>query len=166
MGNSTRKLAQNFGYIPLPLAVNDLDNPEKLVCNPEEVKSMTMEYFRRLYDHSRTPTLPKPWMDTPSILEVHSCVAKDPFEWPRKASLADLRALLRKGNNRPSPGPDQWEKWTVKALSDTALSRILDLLNYEVTNSCFPGDIKDMWLTMFHKRHLRTDLQNWRGLLL
>ena len=166
MGNSTRKLVQNFEYIPLPLAVNDLDNPEKLVCSPEAVKSMTMEYFKRLYDHSHTPILPKPWMNTPSILEVRSHVAKDPFDWPRKASLADLRALLRKGNNCPSPGPDQWEKWTVKSLSDTALSLVLDLLNYKVTNSRFPGDIKDMWLTMFHKRHLRTDLQNWRGLLL
>ena len=54
----------------------------------------------------------------------------------------------------------------IKSLSDSALSLVLDLFNYQVLNSCFPGDIKDMWLTMFHKRHLRTDLQNWRGLLL
>ena len=165
-GNSTRRLAQNFDYIPLPLAVNDLDNPEKLICNPEGVKATTMEYFRRLYDHSRIPTLPKPWMETRSVVQVRTRVAKDPFVWPRKVSLADLRALLRRGNNRPSPGPDQWEKWTVKSLSDFALTRVLDLLNYQVLNSCFPGDIKDMWLTMFHKRNLRTDLHNWRGLML
>jgi len=166
MGNSTRKLAQSFDYIPLPLAVNDLDNPDRLVCNPKEVKTTTMNYLKKLYDHSRIPTLPKPWMNTPSVLEVHARVAEDPFEWPRKASLADLRALLRKGNNCPSPGPDQWEKWTVKSLSDSALTLVLVLLNYQVINTRFPGDIKDMWLTIFHKRHLRTDLQNWRGLLL
>lgn len=166
IGNSTRKLAQSFDYIPLPLAVNDLDNPDRLVCNPKEVKTTTMNYFKKLYDHSHIPALPKPWLNTPSVLEVRSRVTEDPFEWPRKASLADLRALLRKGNNRPSPGPDQWEKWTVKSLSDSALTLVLALLNYQVINSCFPGDIKDMWLTMFHKRHLRTDLQNWRGLLL
>jgi hypothetical protein len=166
MGNSTRKLAQNFDYVPLPLAVNDLDNPDRLICNPTEVKTTTMAYFQKLYDHSSIPTLPKHWMNTPSVLEVRSRVTEEPFEWPRKASLADLRALLCKGNNRPSPGPDQWEKWTVKSLSDSALTLVLSLLNYQVTNSCFPGDIKDMWLTMFHKRHLRTDLQNWRGLLL
>jgi len=57
-GNSTRRLAQNFDYIPLPLAVNDLDDPEKLICSPEGVKATTMEYFRRLYDHSQNPTLP------------------------------------------------------------------------------------------------------------
>ena len=131
-GNSTRRLAQNFDYIPLPLAVNDLDDPEKLICSPEGVKATTMEYFRRLYDHSQNPTLPKPWMETPSVVKVRTRIAKDPFAWPRKASLADLRALLRRGNNRPSPGPDQWEKWTVKSLSDFALSRVLDLLNYQV----------------------------------
>lgn len=165
-GNSTRRLAQSFDYIPLPLAVNDLDNPEKLICSPEGVKATTMEYFRRLYDHSQIPTLCKPWMETQSVIQVRTRVIKDPFVWPRKASLADLRALLRRGNNRPSPGPDQWEKWIIKSLSDFALSRVLVLLNYQVVNSCFPGDIKDMWLTMFHKRNLRTDLHNWRGLML
>ena len=165
-GNSTKKLVHGYNYIPLPLAVNDIDNPEKLICSPEGVKSMTKEYFRRLYDHSRIPTMPKPWLDTPSVTNVRSRVADDPFEWPRLASLGDLRALLRKGNNRPSPGPDQWEKWTIKSLSDDALSLVLKLVNYQVMNSCFPGNVKDMWLTMFHKRNLRTDLQNWRGLLI
>jgi hypothetical protein len=46
MGNSTRKLAHNFDYVPLPLAVNDLNNPDRLVCNPEEVKRTTMDYFK------------------------------------------------------------------------------------------------------------------------
>jgi len=55
IGNSTRKLAQSFDYIPLPLAVNDLDNPDRLVCNPKEVKTTTMNYFKKLYDHSHIP---------------------------------------------------------------------------------------------------------------
>jgi hypothetical protein len=165
-GNSTRKLAQTVPYIPFPLAVNDLDEQDKLICDPEGVKATTMEYFRRLYDHSHIPDIPKPWMETPSVREVRQRVSDEPFSWPRKASLADFRALLRRGNNRPAPGPDSWEKWTIKSLSDKALSLVLDLHNYQVINSRFPGDIKDMWLTMFHKRNLRTDLQNWRGLLL
>jgi hypothetical protein len=52
LGNSTRKLAQNYDYVPLPLVIDELDNPEKLICDPEQVKSTTMEYFKRLYDHS------------------------------------------------------------------------------------------------------------------
>ena len=163
---STKRLVQSYEYIPLPLAVNDLDDPGKLVCNPEGVKSITRDYFTRLYDHSRVPELPKPWLNTPSVAEVRRRVVADRFEWPRRASLADFRAMLRRGNNSPSPGPDKWEKWTIKSLSDDALCLILDLHNYEVSNSCFPGDIKDMWLTMFHKRGLRTNLLNWRGLLL
>jgi hypothetical protein len=35
-----------------------------------------------------------------------------------------------------------------------------------VVNSRFPGDIKDMWLTAFHKKALHTQLSNWRGLML
>jgi hypothetical protein len=43
---------------------------------------------------------------------------------------------------------------------------MLELHNYMTLNSRFPGDTKDMYLTMFHKRGLRTDLNNWRGLMI
>jgi len=165
-GGSTKKLVQSYPFIPLPLVVNDLDSPQKLICDPEGVKSTMREYFTRLYDHSGVPELPKPWLTTPSVANVRDRVERDPFVWPRKASLADFRALLRRGNSRPSPGPDGWEKWIIKSLSDDALDLVLDLHNYQVMNSCFPGDIKDMWLTMLHKRGVHTDLSNWRGLML
>ena len=74
--------------------------------------------------------------------------------------------MLRQGNHRLVPGPDEWEKWCIKGLSDSALSLILDLHNYKVMNSKFPGDIKDMWLTYMHKRGIRTDLSNYCGLVL
>ena len=165
-GGSTKNLVQSYPFIPLPLVVNDVDDPEKLICDPEGVKSSTREYFTRLYDHSGVPELPKPWLTTPSVADVKDHVKGDPFIWPRRASLGDFRALLRKGNSRPLPGPDGWEKWVIKSLSDDALALVLDLHNYQVVNSRFPGDIKDMWLTMFHKRGIRTNLSNWRGLLL
>ena len=112
------------------------------------------------------PVIEKPWMITPSVAEVRNRVLNDPFLWPRNATLADFCAMIRRGNARPSPGPDGWEKWIVKALSDEALSMVLDLVNYMVTNSKFPGDIKDMWLIAFHKKGLHTQLSNWRGLML
>jgi hypothetical protein len=74
--------------------------------------------------------------------------------------------MLCRGNHRPAPGPDEWEKWCIKNLSDFALSLVLDLHKYQVMNSKFPGDIKDMWLTYIHKRRIRTDLVNYRGLML
>jgi len=128
-GNSTKRFVQNSGFVPLPLALNDIDDHEKLICSPEGVKATTQEYFKRLY-HSCIPTFSKPWMNTASVVDVRSRITKDPFKWPRKVSLADLQAMLCRGNNRPSPGPDQWEKWTVKSLSDFALSKVLHLVNY------------------------------------
>lgn len=146
--------------------MNDINSLEKLICDPEGVKSMTRDYFTRLYDHSGVPEIPKPWLTTLLVVDVQDHIKEDPFIWPRRVSLADFRALLQKGNSRPSPGLDGWEKWIIKSLSDDALTMVLDLHNYQVMNSCFPGDIKDMWLTMFHKRGIRTNLSNWRGLLL
>jgi len=161
---STKKMIQTSNYVPLPFALNDLDNPDILICDPEGVKATTREYFTRLYDHSRVRELPKPWLNTPSVTEVRKRVENDRFQWPQKTTLPNFRAMIRRGNHRPSPGPDRWEKWTIKSLSDKALSLVLDLHNYEVTNSCFPGTVKDLWLTTIHKRGLRTDLKNWRGL--
>jgi hypothetical protein len=90
----------------------------------------------------------------------------DPFLWPKLANVNDFRAMIRHGNHRPAPGPDRWEKWLIKNLSDNVLSLVMDLLNFMVIHSDFPGNIKDMWLTMFHKRGIRTNLTNWRGLMI
>jgi hypothetical protein len=78
----------------------------------------------------------------------------------------DFRAMIRRGNHRPAPGPDGWEKWLIKNLSDYALGLVLDLLNFVIISSDFPGNVKDMWLTMFHKRGIRMNLSNWRGLMI
>ncbi|KAI0072126.1 hypothetical protein K474DRAFT_1605738 [Panus rudis PR-1116 ss-1] len=49
-------------------------------------------------------------MDTPSVLSVQQQMSLDPLPWPKCLTIPDLRMLLRKGNSRPSPGPDLWEK--------------------------------------------------------
>src|ERR1700683_1630044 len=74
--------------------------------------------------------------------------------------------MIRCGNNWPAPGPDGWEKWLIKSLSDETLILVMDLLNYIVVHSIFPGNVKDMWLTMFHKRGICTNLTNWCGLMI
>ena len=136
------------------------------MTDPEGVKKATCDYLTDLYDRGQPPVMQKPWMTTPSVAEVKERVAQTPFEWPQKATLADFQAMLRRGNQRPAPGPDGWEKWCVKNLSNNALQLVLDLHNYEVLNARFPGNVKDMTCTMFHKRNLRTDLSNWRGIML
>jgi hypothetical protein len=149
----------------LPFTLNDLDEPDKLICDPKGVKATTCEYFKRLYDHTRIPEMPKPWIETSLVAQVKAHVLNGNFQWPQKATLADFCAMIRRGNHQPSPGPDQWEKWMIKSLLDETLSLVLDLHNYEVVNLCFPGTIKDMWLTTIYKRGIQTDLNNWRGLL-
>ena len=74
--------------------------------------------------------------------------------------------MLHRGNHRPAPGSDVWEKWCIKNLSDFTLSLILDLHNYEIMNSRFPGDVKGMWMTYMHKRGICTNLVNYQGLML
>ena len=75
-----------------------------------------------------------------------------PMQWPRETTLTEFQALLRRGNAQPAPGPNEWEKWIIKQLSDTALEKVLILHNYIILNARFPGNTKDMWLTMFHKK--------------
>jgi hypothetical protein len=42
---STKKMVHTSDFVPLPFALNDLDNPETLVCDPEGVKETTRKYF-------------------------------------------------------------------------------------------------------------------------
>jgi Reverse transcriptase (RNA-dependent DNA polymerase) len=165
-GGSTKRLVQAAEFIPLPMSINTIDGSGRLISDPDQVKSETRLYWKKLYGRQPVPVMEKPWLSTKSVVNVHDRVSTNPFLWPRLASLTDYRALIRKGNARPSPGPDGIEKWCIKSLSDYSLTPVLELHNYMTMNSCFPGDIKDMYLTMFHKRGLRTDLNNWRGLMI
>ena len=83
-------MIQSSHFVPLPFALNNLDEPDKLVCDPEGVKATTREYFKRLYDHTQIPEMPKPWIETPSVVEVKTRMLNDKFQWPQKATLADF----------------------------------------------------------------------------
>jgi hypothetical protein len=133
------------------MSINTIDGTGKLLTSPDQVKEETWQYWEKLYGHQPVLDMDKPWLLTKSVSEVHNHVTANPFQWPRKASVTDYHALIRKGNARPSPGPDGMEKWCVKSLSDYSLTPVLELHNYMTMNSCFPGNIKDMYLTMFHK---------------
>src|SRR5882762_492695 len=165
LGGSAKKLTSTGNYFGMPTALISADS-DTLVTDPESVKSLTRDYWSKLYTQQNTPDVPKPWLSTPSVTAVQKRVEREPFQWPVPSNIDDFRAMLRRGNHRPAPGPDEWGKWCIKNLSDFALSLVLDLHNYEIMNSKFPGDIKDMWLTYMHKRGIRTNLINYRGLML
>jgi hypothetical protein len=141
-------------------------NGNTLVTDPEQVKLTTKMYWSKLYKHQETPDILKPWLSTPSVVETWKQAEKEPFQWPIPCNITDFHAMLRHGNHRPASGPDEWEKWCIKILSDFALALVLDLHNYEVMNSKFPSDIKDMWLMYIHKRGIRTNLTNYRRIML
>ena len=94
-------------YIGLPTAVNSLDTDGKLVTEPDAVKSVTCEYWSKLYKQQEIPYVPKPWLKTPSVTEVQKQVEQEPFEWPVPASVVDFWAMLRRGNHQPAPGPNK-----------------------------------------------------------
>jgi hypothetical protein len=164
-GGSAKKMMSNGDYFGMPTALISHDG-DTLVTDPEMVKSVTKDYWSKLYTRQDTPDVPKPWLSTPSVIDVCKRVEAEPFQWPVPSNITNFRAMLRRGNHRPAPGPDEWEKWCIKNLPDFALSLVLDLHNYEVMNSKFPGDIKDMWLTYLHKRGICTNLINYHGLML
>ncbi|KAJ3858186.1 hypothetical protein EV359DRAFT_52417, partial [Lentinula novae-zelandiae] len=141
-GTSSKRVLSKPQFIPMPLIIKSTDS-ENLICEPEQVKEATRQYRSDLYHHDPPPNIPKPWLTTPSLI-----------------------AVKNRGNSRPAPGPDEWEKWVVKSMSDEGLELVRRLINYIVANSRFPGDTRDVWLSMFHKRGMRTDLLNWRGNIL
>jgi hypothetical protein len=133
------------------MSINTTDGTGKLLTSPDQIKEETHQYLEKLYGCQPVPDMDKPWLLTNSVKEIHNRVMANPFQWPRRVSMNDYHALIRKGNAQPSPGPNGMEKWCVKSLSNYSLTPVLELHNYMTTNSCFLGNIKDMYLTMFHK---------------
>src|SRR5271154_5338325 len=103
-------------------------------------------------------------MTTPSIADISRDISSDPFPWPQALSLPQLRHLLCKGNTRPTPGPDGWEKWFVKCLNDSTLNVVLNLVNYIILSSHFPSCLKATNISTVHKRGPNTLLSNYRGI--
>lgn len=103
-------------------------------------------------------------MSSPSVKQVSNNVSADPFPWPLTMDLQNLKLLLRKGNARPTPGPDGWEKWFLKFLSDSALEIVLKLVNYIISSSHFPSCLKPTNISTIHKKGPNTILSNYRGI--
>lgn len=164
MGGSSKRLQARLTYSAPPLALADPATPDVLHTSPENVKKLTQEYFSQLYHHDLAPSAEKPWMDTPSVMAVKERVRAQPFVWRQPVTISSFRSLLRKGNSRPAPGPDEWEKWQVRALNDDVLQLILDLANYEILASHVPTVVKPSTLSTIHKRGSRIHLSNYRGI--
>ncbi|GBE81774.1 hypothetical protein SCP_0401470 [Sparassis crispa] len=164
LGGSSKKLYQTaHDTSGPPLAVTPDDDPDSFITAPDEVKMHTQAYFNALFSRQQRPPMAKPWLDTPSVTDIRQTTAANPFHWPQTMSLDDLCLLLCRGKPRPAPGPDGWEKWCVKALHDSSLRLVLNLLNYEISQSHIPNIVKPCTLSMLFKKGPRTCLSNYRG---
>ncbi|KAF5376641.1 hypothetical protein D9615_007876 [Tricholomella constricta] len=163
-GSAKQLFSRHFSTLPLALSSDPSSDPELIFTGPEHVKSITQQYFTDLYHRTPRPSQDKPWMDTPSVRSIAARTTRDPFPWPQPLDLGTLRVLLSRGNARPTPGPDGWEKWFVKRLSDRALSIILRLANYIITHSHFPASLKPTNISTIHKRGPPLFLSNYRGI--
>lgn len=113
------------------MAVSDFSDQSILYTSPDEVKSGIRSYFANLVKKPAIPPqVPKPWMMTPSILKLKEKVSTCPFVWRQLLTLDSQRMLLRKGNRKPSPGPDGWEKWLLALLPDKPLLVIIQSVQF------------------------------------
>ncbi|TFY51956.1 hypothetical protein EVJ58_g10282 [Rhodofomes roseus] len=165
MGGSAKRLyVHAYEDSGPPVALTSPGCPGEFVTTPDGIKNATRSYFTTLFTRQDRPQSQKPWMTTPSVQAIRDRTKREPFVWPQPLTLSSLRTLLRRGNPKPAPGPDGWEKWCIKALHDNALHTVLSLLNYIISSSHFPPSVKPSTLSTIHKRGDRTDLANYRGI--
>jgi hypothetical protein len=112
-GGSTARLYKGADKRDLPLIVNPLIDPdgikmneEEFVAGEEKVKDLHLRYYSNLYKNPPDPVVPRPWMETPSIIEIRERTRIEPMQWPVCMTIKDLKSLLMRGNHSPSPGPD------------------------------------------------------------
>jgi hypothetical protein len=72
-------------------------------------------------------------------------------------SMEDLRAQMGKGNPKPAPGPDGWEKWALRRCNDEFLSLILLLCNRIITDNYFPNSLKERFISPLYKKNNPSD---------
>lgn len=109
IGGSAKRLMSMGNYIGMPTTLTSA-NGDMLVTDLELVKTTTKEYWSKLYKRQETPNIPKPWLTTPSVVDVQKQVDTEPFHWPVPCNITDFCAMLQQGNHRPAPGPDECEK--------------------------------------------------------
>ena len=147
-----------------PAALHVADSPPTFVTGPAQLKQCTVDYFTNLFHYTPQAPSVKPWLDTPSMQSICTCIAHHPFSWPQTLFLLDLHFLLRRGNLWPAPGPDLWEKWCVCSLADSSLTLVLNLVNYQIATSHFSACVKPTIMSTIFKHGPCTGLSNYCGI--
>ena len=78
----------NGDYFSMPTALV-LHDGDTLVTDLEMVKSVTKDYWSKLYTLQDTPDVPNPWLSMPSVIDVCKRVKAEPFQWPVPSNITD-----------------------------------------------------------------------------
>lgn len=155
---------------PVPDMFQTVDETgaSKLAITAEGRKQAWDTYFQQLY-HRPPLVAPesKPWIESTASETMQQRTAGDKdFVWPRTIDEVSLRSLILRGNPKPSPGPDGWERWALRRASDRFLLLVSDIINYTVHTNYFPDALKMNWIVPLPKpKDDLSDMKNWRGIV-
>lgn len=151
---------------PPILHSTDADGKPILVHKPEEKLEVFTSYFEKLLKVDVPPPSTKPWLESPAAAMMKERTAGSAkLTWPLQVGVQDLRDLMSKGNSKPSPGPDGWEKWALRKCSDQFLSVIALIVNYIFTTNYWPDRLKQNFISPLYKRGDIAEPSNYRGIV-
>ncbi|KAK4698443.1 hypothetical protein P7C70_g7832, partial [Phenoliferia sp. Uapishka_3] len=169
-GQSAAKvLGQDEAICMQPRVLINPENPNIILTSEEDIKTETRRAFNARFTHDPIPRAEdqKHWMKSKKAQEYQRKTAADPFIWPPVNGIQrqDIDDFLARGSSRPSPGPDEWEKWALKYLPDEILEVITALVDYITRTNYFGDGLNDLlFLTLWKKKGTMVDLNFFRGI--
>ncbi|KAK4703482.1 hypothetical protein P7C70_g2734, partial [Phenoliferia sp. Uapishka_3] len=161
-GASVKQVLLPRGLQVQPAVITD-EATGTLVADPEGVRSGIRSYVKNLYTKALDIPPDRPWLQSEAAARFQEGAVGDPFLWPpNELGITQYRAVLRKGNRAPSPGPDGWEKWALLLLTDESLAIPLGLLNTTLQSNYYSDFARQSYLLPWYKRGAPTELGNYR----
>jgi hypothetical protein len=154
---------------PLLMKSTSADNRTRTIyaSTPNDRLDVFTDYYSNLYADTDLPDSQKEWMTSTAARHIQDKTGgENTMEWPKLLGLGDLRKILGRGNPKPSPGPDGWEKWALRHTEDDFLTLVMSLLNYTLQHNHFPERLKENYLAPLYKnKGDATDPANYRGVV-
>ena len=142
---------------------------EETICDEEQVKGAYNEHFQTIFRRDKVPAehgIQKPWLNSNKARHFQHEAEQNRMTWPPKIDEALVKAVLSRGTQTPSPGPDECEKWCLRNLPEEGIEILTKLVRYTVENNHFPGIMKETILVPIYKKGDPTILGNYRGIML
>ncbi|GFZ45751.1 hypothetical protein JCM24511_03480 [Saitozyma sp. JCM 24511] len=158
------------GHITNPPVLRLPDSPEgePRVCSTPTAKLQRWtQHFSQLLSQApiANADAPAPWLTCSAARTFQQSTRDTGITWPKPMTIEDLHRVLRKGNQKPSPGPDGWEKWAVRAATPAFLETILLLCNYSIVHNYFPPRLKQNYISPLYKRGDAMQPDNYRAVV-